>query len=182
MDGAPLMIRFDNDHHGTLDAEGGRRPPHHRNFDVAEIDDMERRQRVGVAQRRIERPHQPRLLADRRRSLAAADPRRMRAAIERQPEDRRLAPLHRRRMRHAHEAARRPHSLDLAHGRGPLVAHKSRKERDVTPLVKLSDGQKGCVPFSFLVASSIAHVLPINSDRLVTSYKLQPHPRDATQH
>jgi hypothetical protein len=31
MDGAPLMIRFDNDHHGTLDAEGGRRPPHHRN-------------------------------------------------------------------------------------------------------------------------------------------------------
>jgi hypothetical protein len=22
-DGAPLMIRFDNDHHGTLDAEGG---------------------------------------------------------------------------------------------------------------------------------------------------------------
>ncbi|HZF33434.1 MAG TPA: hypothetical protein VE914_06505, partial [Candidatus Angelobacter sp.] len=23
MDGAPLMIRFDNDHHGTLDAEVG---------------------------------------------------------------------------------------------------------------------------------------------------------------
>jgi hypothetical protein len=31
MDGAPLMIRFDNDHHGRFDAEGGRRPPHHRN-------------------------------------------------------------------------------------------------------------------------------------------------------
>jgi hypothetical protein len=26
-----LMNRLDNDHHGTLDAEGGRRPPHHRN-------------------------------------------------------------------------------------------------------------------------------------------------------
>jgi hypothetical protein len=31
MDGAPLMMRFDNDHHGRFDAEGGRRPPHHRN-------------------------------------------------------------------------------------------------------------------------------------------------------
>jgi hypothetical protein len=31
MDGAPLMMRCDNDHHGRFDAEGGRRPPHHRN-------------------------------------------------------------------------------------------------------------------------------------------------------
>ncbi len=29
------MRRFDNDHHGTSDAEGGRRPPHHRNLDLA---------------------------------------------------------------------------------------------------------------------------------------------------
>jgi hypothetical protein len=31
MDGAPLMKHFDNDHHGIPEAEGERRPPHHRN-------------------------------------------------------------------------------------------------------------------------------------------------------
>ena len=106
------------------DGRQGRLDLRRRHRDVAEIDDLERLQRVGIAQRRIERPHQPRLLTDRRRSLAAADPRRMRAAIERQAEHRRLAPLHRRRGRHAHEGARRPQSLDLAQRRRPLVASR----------------------------------------------------------
>ena len=134
-------VAADGDGHGAgldhaarrlLDAVEGVEDASGRQLDVAAIDHAERGHGIEVGVRGIEAPDQRRLQAHGIGAAARADAERMRAAVERQPEDGRAGAGPGPAVRHAHEGQRQREQLfvgQLRHGCLPNLIGQARLVR-----------------------------------------------------